>query len=221
LTALLFRNISPESLGQTFVIKQWFNAVGPTVLMLILVATMVWLLSIRRQGHTANRVKVGKLVLPIVAAFTLSSGQAQTNSPTAKTNSATLDQAMKLWNAGKQDEATAVFLAVDFNRRPLFPSGSVLNYTEKQFMALSRPAAEKLSKQMFEDVPKLKGLCVRVKEIAQSALSRGDKATAEKCTAQLKQCATALDYPDSLALLKLVGKAVKKIADEPATPPKN
>jgi hypothetical protein len=220
-------NLAPHALGQTYVVTQWFNFVGPVIAAVLMVVLFARLWRWRMNLQIGGRVASLALILPLVLALTLSPANAQTNSAPGKSiapdkqDRATLDQALTLWRAGKKEEATAKFLAVDFTKRPLFPSGSVLNYTEKQFMALPRTAAEKLSKQMLEDISGLKGLCTQVKDTRRSALNQGDKATAEKCTAQLKQCGNALDHPDSLALLKLVGKAVQKMAAEPATPPKN
>jgi hypothetical protein len=225
LEMLGIRNLGPQTLGQTYAVTMWFNALSPVLVLVVMVGLLSRLLSGRSQG-AAGRSTAAWILVPFLAmSLVASSAQAQTNAGKAgdansKPSASNLDQVMKLWNAGKKEAAATAFMAVDFSRRPLFPSGSVLNYTEPQFMALPRAAAEKLSKQMLEDISGLKGICALVRDTGRSALDRGDKAAADKCTMQLKKCGDALNQPDSLALLKLVGKAVHKMAAEPAAAPK-
>jgi hypothetical protein len=128
---------------------------------------------------------------------------------------ATLDDAMTLWRAGKKDEAAAKFLAVDFAKRPLFPSGSVLNYTEAQSIALPQVARDKLAQPMQDDLRTLKEICAHIRDAAEAAQIAGNKTKAEKGRAQLLKCGAAFDQPDSLALLKLAGKALIKMAAAP------
>jgi len=71
---------------------------------------------------------------------------------------------------------------------------------------------------MLDDIQVIKQISAHVRDTGESALTAGDKAKAEKCVAQLLKCGAALDQPDSLALLKLVGKALIKMA---ATAPKS
>lgn len=172
-------------------------------------------------------VAIWPLILLVTIPIALPSAHAQTspaggNAARAdKRATATLDQAMTLWRGGKKDEAVAKFMAVDFSRRPLFPASSVLNYTEAQFIALPQAARDKLSTQMNADIRVLKEICANIGETAKSALAGGAAAKSDKYSAQLKKCGDALNQPDSLALLKLVGKAIQKRAAETSSAPKN
>jgi hypothetical protein len=101
---------------------------------------------------------------------------------------------------------------VDFSPRLLFPAGSVLNYSEAQFVALPQAVREKLGKEMISDIQVIKEICAHVNQAGKSGSSGGEKAKADKCFAQLKKCGDALDRPDRLALLQMAGKALKKMA---------
>lgn len=227
---LSIRNLGPQALGQTYAVTMWFNVVSPVLALVVMVTLFSRLLSARTKTTAGQRAAAWIFVPLISMSLLLSSAQAQTNSqrpgstgPGATDNkdNATLDQAMTLWRASKKDEAVAKFGAVDFSRRPLFPTGSVLNYSEAQFIALPQAARDKLSEQMLEDISVLKGICALVRDTGRNALAQGDTDKSGKYTAQLKQCGDALNQPDSLALLKLVGKAIQKMAAQPAPALKN
>jgi hypothetical protein len=221
LTSLYILNFGPQALGQTYVVTMWFNSVSPVLALVVLVTLFSRLLS--------SRIKTAAwIIVPLLSlSLQLAPAQAQTNSQPpspagagtlAKKDIATLGQAMKQYSAGQRDAAVATFLAVDFARRPLFDSGSVLNYTEAQFAALPQAARDKLGQQMLADIKTVKVLCATVKRAGEDALESGDKAKAEKCFAQLTKCGEAFTHPDSLALLKLVGRAVKDLVPEPTQP---
>jgi hypothetical protein len=216
-------NLAPHALGQTYLVTQWFNFVGPVIAVVLMAVLFTRLWRWRVNLQTGRRIAAWALILPLALALNSSSAHAQTNPDPGKSTAATkpapavLDQAMTLWRAGKQDEAAAKFLAVDFAKRPLFPTGSVLNYTEAQFIALPQAAREKMATQMQDDLRTLKEICAHIRDAGETAQTAGDKAKSEKCRAQLKACGDAFNQPDSLALLKLVGKALQKMA---ATAPK-
>ncbi len=219
---LTVRSVSPLVIGQSMVVATWFKAAATmiiTVAMIVAFSRLLFNLTHRNSGkNAASRA----LVLPFAILLTVASASAQTNHTTtpasgvAKQSPATLDQAIALWRGGQKDAAAAKFLAVDCSKRPLFPFGSVLNYTEAQFMDLPQAAREKLSKQMLDDISAIKAISAEVKTTGKTALNAGDKAKSDQCTAKLRQCGEAFDQPDSLALLKLVGKALKKMAAAPA-----
>jgi len=146
---LSIRNLAPHALGQTYVVTRWFNFVGPVIAAVLMVLLFARLWRWRMNLQIGGRVALLALILPVALTLALSPASAQSNSAPGKgvasdkPSPATLDQAMTLWRAGKKDEAVAKFLEVDFSKRPLFPSGSALNYTEAQFIALPRPPATK------------------------------------------------------------------------------
>jgi hypothetical protein len=224
-TAVSAQRLPPITLSQAYMITSFGNVVGQ---FLMLVFLIVYLTRFFLQRRTSGGIGAILLVMIIPLAIHETVAQAQTQPPAAgKSNQAekqsrsTLDQAMKLWRVGKKAEATEKFMAVDMSQRPLFPTGSVLNYSEKQFVALPQAVRDKLSKEMLADIQVIKEICAHVKEASKSAASGGDNAKAEKGLAQLKKCGEALDQPDSLALLQMVGKGLKKTAAAQSSTPKN
>lgn len=212
LTLLLIRNVPMQTVGQTFLVMQYFEWVGPILLgcLLLVVFSRVW----RRKHGLRTQTGAYAIALPFTLALTLSAAQAET-STSDQQSAATMDQVMSLWRAGKKDEAVTKFLVVDFSRRPLFSTGSVLNLTEAQFVALPEAARTKLATQMNDDLKTIKELAAQTRNTAKAALASGDKTKSEKCVAQLKACGQAFDQPDSLVLLKLVGKALEKMSAAP------
>ena len=215
---LYTRNVGPMALGQSYAVMSWWFAVFPLLqgALAIVGFTILWQKRISRMA--AGRLAAWALIVPVAMGLMLASANAETNTATTKSVAAekpapvTLDQAMTLWRAGKTNEAAATFLAVDFTKRPLFPFGSVLNYTEAQFVALPDAAREKMSKQMMDDIQVLKQISAHVRDMGESAEAAGDKTKAAACRAQLLKGGAAFNQPDSLALLKLVGKALMKMS---------
>jgi hypothetical protein len=93
----------------------------------------------------------------------------------------------------------------------------LLGYSEREFVALPRAVNEKLHPQILEEVRRLKGLAQHVRDAANAAASRGDKTRADLYLGQLKACGAALEGPDSLALVQMVGKAIAKMAANPGS----
>lgn len=203
---LFARNLNPNALGRSYLVMRGFSSLIPLLQFVLMVVVFVRLLRERSFGRAARRLAIWALI-PL--AMTLSLGTAHAADPQ---HPATVDQAMTLWRAGKKDEAVAKFLAVDFSKRPLFPSGSVLNDTEVQFIALPDAARTKLATQMNDDLKTIKELAAHTRSTAKTALDSGDTSKSDKCLAQLKACGEAFNQPDSLALLKLVGKALEKMS---------
>lgn len=158
----------------------------------------------------ALRLAVWLLLTGVFLSLSPESAQAQPKAEAtpiqATAKAAALDDALKLWRAGNQTEAVDRFLKVDFSKRPLFPVGSVLNMTEAEFVALPTAAQEKMRKPMMDDIQTLKLIAAQVK--AQSKTSE----KSAHCLSQLKAAGEAFDRTGGLALLKLVGQAMKKMA---------
>lgn len=124
------------------------------------------------------------------------------------------EQSMALWNAGKKDAATEKFMSVDWKSGNLFSSGSILNYSEKQFAEAPQAEKEKLDKQMKDDLQTLKAVCSRVNNLGREAMEKGDKARAEQYFQQLLNCGEALDQPERTQLTQLVGQGLKRISSK-------
>jgi hypothetical protein len=217
---LLAREISATGLGGVYAVLSWGEVVGRFVFLAVLAVAFVRL--------------TAKLVVPtrpltawVIAALLISPAaeirtQAQTAKPLAaeaKTSQRpSLDRAMKFWQAGNKDDALKEFVAVDFTQRPLFPKGSVLAYSEKEFMALPRAVSEKIAPQILTEIRPLKGLALHVKEAAVTAQTQGDQGKADKYLLQLKRCGEALGHPDSLAILRTFEKVFTRLSANPASP---
>src|SRR6185369_7844956 len=224
-TVVAAQRLPPVTLSQAYMITSFANLVGQFLIMAFLAAYFTRHFLQKRTGGCI-RMALMSLIIPLAVHETIS--QAQTQPPSAgkskqaeKEKRLTLDQAMTLWRAGKKDESAEKFMAVDMSQRPLFPTGAVLNYTEAQFVALPQAVRDKLSKEMLADIQVIKEICAHVKEASKSAAANGEKAKAEKGLAQLKKCGESFDRPDSLALLQMVGKGLKKTAAAQPAAPKN
>ncbi len=209
LFAFTFKRLDPIATGQRFAVEQWVAGIIPVIKGMAIIGGLVWLQR-RKVGKIAglNTMALTMLAMTMIA-FSGSPALASdtTQKPTAdKPATATMAEVMKLWREGKQSDAVAKFLAVDFSKRPLFPTGSVLNMTEAEFSGLPGAARDKMSKAMFDDIQTIKLIAGQVKELAKTP------AKSAPCLSQLKAAGEAFDRPDGLALLKLVGQAFKKMA---------
>jgi hypothetical protein len=172
------------------------------------------------KGRALRRPKFGGsmwLATLVVSSLLWATGCGQgtapktADSPGAASGQTPLESVIALWTGGNQDEAAEAFLKLDFSQARLFSKGSVLSYSETEFAALSEAARGQVAKQMEADLASLKGLCRRVKELGDEARSKGDAAKASQCAQQLKQCGERLDQPNSLAILRLIAKAITKL----------
>jgi hypothetical protein len=209
LFAFTFKRLDPIATGQRFAVEQWVAGIIPVLKGIAMIGGLVWLQR-RKFGKAAglHTMTLTMLALTMIA-FSGSPALASdtTQKPTAgKPAAATMAEVMKLWREGKQSDAVNKFLAVDFSKRPLFPTGSVLNLTEAEFVELPSAARDKMSKAMFDDLQTIKLIARQVKELAKTP------AKSAQCLSQLKAAGEAFDRPGGLALLKLVGQAFKKMA---------
>jgi hypothetical protein len=89
-----------------------------------------------------------------------------------------------------------------------------LSLSEDQFKALSDADRQTKSNEMMPQLDAMKQLAAAVAQAGRDAASKGDATQAQKYFTSLKQCGTALDSPDSLRLVQLVGQALKKMSDK-------
>ena len=95
----------------------------------------------------------------------------------------------------------------------MFGSHSALSLTEDQFKSLSNAERQAKSDEMIPQIASLKQLVAAVAQAGRAAAANGDAALARKYFSSLHQCGTALNSPDCLRVVQLVGKALIKMAD--------
>jgi hypothetical protein len=123
------------------------------------------------------------------------------------------ESAMTAWQQGDTPKAVSSFVETDWSSRPLFAASSTLSLTEYQFKALSDAERQAKSAEMMSQLGSVKKLAAAVAQAGRDAAAKGDTAQARKYFTSLKECGTALESPDCLSLVQLVGKAFKKLAD--------
>lgn len=209
------KRLSAVTMGETLMVGQWLNLIGPLA---VLVALGFACARLRPRKSSAGGQQW--LLLFLVAActaFAAGCGQKpETGSPTgavaASHDQTMLEHGMTLWTAGKKDEAVEKFMSVDWTAGQLFSTGSILNYSEAQFVALPQAAREKLGKHLADELDTLKAICSRVNALGQEAQAKGDKTQARKYFVQVQRCGEALDKPDRTRLTQLVGQALKRLS---------
>lgn len=140
----------------------------------------------------------------------------QKSSPPSSTSSTATPVAqppMSAWQQGDESTGVRRFVEADWSTRPLFAPDSTLSHSEEQFKALSNAERQAKSGEMMSQLQSLKQLAAAVAEAGRDAASKGDAAQARKYFTSLKQCGEALDSPDSLRIVQLVGQGFKRIAD--------
>jgi hypothetical protein len=121
--------------------------------------------------------------------------------------------ALTAWQQGDKAAAVSSFLAADWTARPLFAADSPLSLTESQFAALTDADRQAKSTDMMAQIASLKQMAQAVVQAGHDAISKGDTTQARKCFTSLKQCGAALESPDCMQLVQLVGKAFVKMSD--------
>jgi hypothetical protein len=139
----------------------------------------------------------------------------KTSPPSSTPSSAApvTESTLTAWQQGDTPKAVSNFVETDWSGRPLFAASSTLSLTEEQFKALSDAERQAKSAEMMSQLESVRKLGAAVAQAGRDAASKGDTAQARKYFTSLKQCGTALDSPDCLSVVQLVGKAFKKMAD--------
>jgi len=121
------------------------------------------------------------------------------------------------WQKGDTSAAVSQFRDADWSARPLFAPGSTLSLTEDQFRSqlglLPPEEVESQRQEMMALLDTLKKVAVNVSQAGLDAAAKNDLAAARRYFASLLRCGEALDSPDSLAIVKLVGQGMKKRAE--------
>jgi hypothetical protein len=95
----------------------------------------------------------------------------------------------------------------------LFASDSTLSLSEDQFKALSAGERQSRGTELTAQVEAFRRLASAVAEAGRDAAAKGDTAQARKYFTSLQQCGTALESSNCLAIVQLVGKAVRKMGE--------
>jgi hypothetical protein len=132
---------------------------------------------------------------------------------TALATTPVMQPILAAWQQGDKSAAVSRFLEADWRARPLFTPRSALSLSEDQFKSLSTGDREAKSGEIATQTGVLKQLASAVAQAGRDAAAKKDSALASKHFTSLKQCGEALDNPDSLAIVKLVGQGIKKMAD--------
>ena len=116
---------------------------------------------------------------------------------------------------GKGDKSTAVksVLEADWAVRPLFTSGTTLALSDKQFSELSASARSSNQAPVAAAMTTLKEVAIDVRDAGRDAAAKGDVALARKHFMALQHWGEALAGPDSMAIIGIVGRGIKKIGD--------
>ena len=117
------------------------------------------------------------------------------------------------WQQGDKSTAVSRFLETDWSARPLFTPGSTLSLSEDQFKSLSEADGRAKSSEITAQAGELKQLAAAVAQTGRDAAAKQDLAQAFKAFTALKECGEALDHPDASDIVKLTGRAMKRMAE--------
>jgi len=136
----------------------------------------------------------------------------QKASPPANLQPPAAEGILKTWEQGDSTGAVQQFVEADWSARPLFSPGSPMNLSESEFKALSAVQREAESAEVVERLAVLKKVARAVTQAGHDAAAKKDMALARKHFTALDQFGGALDEPNSMLIVKLVGQALKKLA---------
>jgi len=116
------------------------------------------------------------------------------------------------WQQGDSARAVQYFLAANWNRSPLFPSGMALDLTQKQFRELTGQVRQLRSQELLTQLELMRQLTSAVAAAGRAAVAGGDPGQARKTFAALRQCGLAMDAPERPRLVQVAGERMKKMA---------
>ena len=117
-----------------------------------------------------------------------------------------MTECVALWSWGSKEAAIEKFLSFDWNDASLFPSGTALGYSESDFASLPKTQQRQLMREVEGTAKALKQMSLRVKQLGDQSRASANSAKAKICFNSVGQCGTALDQPNRLRILQLVGK---------------
>ena len=152
-------------------------------------------------------------ILLLAALLTVAgAGCGKQNTPSGTAARATpLEKAVASWHQGDQAGAVQRFLEIDWKTGAPYSAGSPLRMREKDFPSLSAAESEKLMGQVTAQLKDLKQLATAVRDKGLAATA-ADRELARRCFGRIDECGAALDQPDGLKIVQLVGQALRKMA---------
>jgi hypothetical protein len=132
---------------------------------------------------------------------------------TAFSSSPVTQPILTAWQEGDKANAIGLFLRADWNARPIFAPGMALSLSEDQFKVLPDADREIKYKELMAQLDLLKQLVGAVAQAGRDAAANGDAAQARKCFVSLKQFGVALDSPEQMGPVRVVGQVSRNMAD--------
>ena len=112
----------------------------------------------------------------------------------------------------EREKAIECFLQAEWSSRPLFLKGSALSLSESEFVVLSNRQRKAASSFILAGVRDIRDLAMAVRKEGQKAKNRRDFDRASNCFEALQRCGVALDDPDGLLAVRLVGRVMQDMA---------
>lgn len=113
---------------------------------------------------------------------------------------------LAVWQEGNRAEAVKLFVEADWSGRPTFPRSMALNLSEDQFGALQPADHELKARELSAQLDLVKQLVNAVAQAGRDTAAQGNTALAQQCFTSLKQFGAALQDPDHLNVVQVVGR---------------
>ena len=152
----------------------------------------------------------GQAAGPADAPRAKSRPSATTSAPASQPAGATLDKSIDLWLQGKNAEAVAAFLAINWKPGQATDKGSLLALKEEDFLKLSHAQQEKEFGQLSELYKPWRELDRHILGLAKDAFEAKDYATAERYLLASLDCGRYfMDDSKLCEITRMVGRAIK------------
>lgn len=173
----------------------------------MLVTASATLLLIGAGALIHTRVRMDKAVLAVRADAekSLAEGRASLDGAPA------FSEPLALWKQGDGPAAVRRFVETNWSGGRIFPADSVLVLRETDFAALSAFERETKGAELRATVDELRDLARAVEETGLAAGNQ-DPRQARACFESLRGFGRALDAPQGLLLVRMVGQAIEKKA---------
>jgi len=133
--------------------------------------------------------------------------------PAASVSGPVTQPILTAWQEGDKAKAIKLFADSDWGARPIFAAGMALSLSEGQLKALPVADQELKSKELNAQRDLIKQLGDAVAQAGRDDAARGETDQARRVFISLKQFGAAIDSPDCLGAVQVVGKVSKNIAN--------